>query len=256
MTLERSLFSVRRLAAGAFACVAVLWLSGCSSTYLTPGPKADLQEETPADLQAGFAAKPTLKFPASIVAMHVQGPAYNNFALGRRGGAVDGGGRYTVVTTRDDAEQAELERLGKLPQVAGLASVNRMLLPERISSERDLRVAASRLQADVVWLYTFDTRFFDNDQAKPLTVVTLGLAPTHKISVSTVASALLVDTRTGYVYGAYEATAQAQTLASSWGSQDSTDEQRQLTERDAFSKPTAEFSRSWPGLVARHSAGS
>lgn len=230
----------------------VLALSGCAQSYYTPGPKAELAGLAPVDMEASFAAKPTLRFPASIVAMHVQGDGYSNYATRRQGGAVSQGGGYAVITTRDDAEQAELDRLGQLPQVAGMVSVNRMLLPPTQLGERELRMAASRLQADLVWLYTFDTRFFDHEQASSLKVISLGFLPTRKITVTTVASGLLIDTRTGYVYAASEATAQAQTLASAWGSEDSADEQRRISEREAFAKLAAEFTRAWPGLIARH----
>lgn len=136
--------------------------------------------------------------------------------------------------------------------MAGIVTLNRMLLPEHLESDRDLRAAASRLQADLLFLYTFDTAFFDNDVAKPLTVVTLGLSPTRRISAATTCSALLLDTRTGYVYSAYEATERTETLSTSWGSSDSADEARRNNEREAFKKVTDEFVNTWPRLLERH----
>jgi hypothetical protein len=127
-----------------------------------------------------------------------------------------------------------------------------MLLPEKLESDQDIRVAASRLQADLVFLYTFDTSFFDTDVAKPLTVITLGLSPTRKISTVTTASALLVDTRTGYIYSAYEATEKAQTLATSWGSRDSADETRRKTEQEAFRKLVDDVVVTWSKVLERH----
>lgn len=113
-------------------------------------------------------------------------------------------------------------------------------------------IAAVRLQADLVLIYTFDTAFFDIDKAKPLSVITLGLSPTRKITSTTTASALLIDTRTGYIYSAYEASSQAETLATSWGSRDAADEQRRSSERSAFGKLVDETEKSWPRLLERH----
>ena len=228
----------------------LLLLSGCA-TYIPPGAKADLQVFAPADIQAGFAAKPTNPFPASIAVVRVQAPTYSNYNLQQRGGNY-GSGRYSVILTKEAGEDLQLERVGKLPQVAGLVSINRMLLPERLESDRELRTAASRLQADLTLLYTFDTAFFDTDIAKPLTVITLGLCPTRKISAATTCSALLIDTRTGYVYSAYEATERRETLSTSWGSRDSADEARRGNEQEAFKKLIDEFVTTWSKVLERH----
>lgn len=227
-----------------------VFLSGCA-TYMPPGAKADLQVFAPPDIQAGFEAKPTNPFPASIAVVRVQGPTYSNYYLQHRGGSY-GSGRYSVVLAKELGEDSELARVSALDKVAGLVSINRMLLPERFESDKDIRGAASRLQADLVFLYTFDTSFFDTDVAKPLSVITLGLSPTRKISAVTTCSGLLIDTRTGYVYSAYEVTERAETFASSWGSRDTADETRRNTEREAFKKLVDEFAGTWPKLLERH----
>ena len=229
--------------------IAIL-MSGCA-TYIPPGAKADLQAFAPPDIQAGFAAKPTNPFPASIAVLRVQAPTYTNYYLQQRGGSY-GSGRYSVILAKEAGEDLQLERVSKLPQVAGLVTINRMLLPERLEGDKEIRGAASRLQADLVFLYTFDTSFFDTDQAKPLSVITLGLSPTRKISAVTTCSALLMDTRTGYIYSAYEATERAETFSTSWGSRDTADEARRNNERDAFKKLIDEFATTWPRVLERH----
>jgi len=229
--------------------IAIL-MSGCA-TYIPPGAKADLQAFAPPDIQAGFAAKPTNPFPASIAVLRVQAPTYTNYYLQQRGGSY-GAGRYSVILAKEAGEDLQLERVSKLPQVAGLVTINRMLLPERLEGDKEIRGAASRLQADLVFLYTFDTSFFDTDQAKPLSVITLGLSPTRKISAVTTCSALLMDTRTGYIYSAYEVTERAETFSTSWGSRDTADEARRNNERDAFKKLIDEFATTWPRVLERH----
>ena len=224
-------------------------LSGCS-TYLPPGAKADLQTFAPANIQQGFAAQPTNPFPASIAAVRVQAPTYSNYYLQRNGGKY-GGGRYSVIIAREVEEAVQFDRLGRLQGIAGLVALNRMLLPERLDSDREIREAASRLQADLVFLYTFDTTFIDADAAKPLSVITLGLSPTRKITAIATVSGLLIDTRTGYIYSAYEVTEKAETVSTSWGTGDAADGVRRKTETAAFKKLVDEFEVSWPKLIAR-----
>lgn len=225
-------------------------ISGCA-TYIPPGAKADLQAFAPPDIQAGFAAKPTSPFPASIAIVRVQAPTYTNYYLSQYGG-IYGSGRYSVVLTKEAGEDLQLERVTKLPQVAGLVSINRMLLPERLEGDRELRLAASRLQADLVFLYTFDTSFLNTDVATPLTVITLGLSPTRKIFVVTTCSALLMDTRTGYIYSDYEVTLRRQTLSTSWGSRGAADAARRNNEQQAFRELVDDLVASWPKLLVRY----
>jgi hypothetical protein len=231
-----------------------LGLAGCNH-YIPPGPKADLQSLAPTDIQAGFAAKPSRPFPAAIAVVRLQGSGYRNHYVDQNGG-VYGSGRYSVVLAREVEEQKELDRITQLPQVAGVIGLNRMLLPANLENEQQLREAASRLQADMILLYTFDTAFFDHDAARPLSVITLGLSPTRKITAMTTASALLVDTRTGYIYSAYETTEREATLATSWNTSDTADEARRATEKRAFAKLVDEFSASWPKLLERYQAKS
>ena len=235
------------------SCVAVLtaaFFTGCS-TYLPPGAKADLQAFAPPSVQDGFAAKPTAPFPASIAVVRVQAPTYSNYHL-RTNGGQHGNGRYSIITTREVEKPAQIERLAALPSVAGIVALNRMLLPQTLEGDREIREAAARLQADLIFLYTFDTAFYDHDAAKPLTVITLGLSPTRKITAVTTLSALLLDTRTGYIYSAYEVTERASTVSTSWGSSDSADLTRQGNESRAFEKLVGEVTTSWPRLLARH----
>lgn len=228
----------------------LLFLSGCAA-YIAPGAKADLDAFAPPDIQAGFAAKPTNPFPASIAIVRVQAPTYTNHYLQQYGGR-HGSGRYSVILAKEAQEDLQLERIGNLQQVAGVVSINRLLLPERLEGDREIRAAASRLQADLVLLYTFDTAFFDTDVAKPLTVITLGLSPTRRIAAVTTCSALLIDTRTGYIYSAYETTERAQTHSTSWSTSDSADETRRSNEREAFKKLVDELIATWPKVLARH----
>ena len=238
-----------RLALRLFALGAVL-LAGCSS-YIPPGARADLQAFAPGNIREGFAAKPVAPFPAAVAVVRVQAPDYSNYYL-RAAGGVFGKGRYSVVTTREVEDDAQIQRLAGLPKVAALTGISRMLLPENLQTDKEIREAASRLQADMVFLYTFDTAFFDTDVARPLTVITLGLSPTRRITATTTVSALLLDTRTGYVYASFDATSRTETLSTSWGSSDTADEARRHNEKDAFGKLVDAVVAAWPALLQRY----
>jgi hypothetical protein len=231
------------------AAVALI-LSGCA-TYVTPGAKAELQSFAPPDIQQGFAVAPTNPFPASIAAVRVQASDYSSYSIERHGGSY-GRGKYSVILTREVGEDLQLERVGKLDQVAGIVSINRMLLPERLDGEREIRTAASRLQADLVLLYTFDTSFYDTQKSAALTAITVGMARTKRIFATTTCSALLLDTRTGYIYSAYEVTERAEGSASSWATSDSADELRRGNEQEAFKRLAEEMVTTWPKVLERH----
>lgn len=229
-----------------------LWFTGCATSYITPGAKADLQSFAPTTVQAGFDAKPTNPFPASIATARLQSATYTNYFLQQNGGLYGAGGRYSVITTKEVEDPAQFDRIGNLPQVSGVVTINRLLLPAKLESDRELREAAARLHADLVFVYTFDTAFFDSDAATPLTVVTLGLSPTRKITATTTVSGLLLDTRTGYVYSAYEATEREAIRSTAWGSLMAADKARQATESRAFVKLIDEVTKAWPKLLKSH----
>jgi len=241
---------MRRVFIRLFLAAGLASLTGCAS-YIAPGARADLQAFAPASIQEGFAAKATAPFPASIAFVRVQAPTYTNYRLQQAGGAY-GSGRYSVITTREVEDESQIERIARLPQVTGITSINRMLLPQKLEGDKELREAAARLQADLLFVYTFDTAFFETDLAKPLTVISLGLSPTRKVYVATTLSALLIDTRTGYVYSTYETTKKAETLSTSWGSSNAADEARRENERQAFEQLVGEFANAWPRLLERH----
>jgi hypothetical protein len=160
--------------------VGIALLSGCAS-YIPPSGRADLAALSNPSMQESFAAKPAAAFPASIATVRVQAPRYQSYYTQREGG-VYGQGRYSVITVKEVEEDADIERIAKLPQIGGLITISTLLLPSSLQSDRELREAAARLKADMVLLYTFDTSFHDNDASVALSVVTLGLSPRDECS--------------------------------------------------------------------------
>lgn len=205
-------------------------------------------------MQESFAAKPAAIFPASIAMTRIQAPHYRNFYTDREGG-VYGQGRYSVMTVKELGEDEALSEIAKLPEIGGMTGISTLLLPPNLQSDKELREAAARLKADMLLLYTCDTSFHDNERAVPLAVISLGLSPTHQVSVRVTASALLMDTRTGFIYAALESNEKRQLTTSAWQSSSSADRARQMAEEAAFKALMAEFKKSWPQIVLRAKQG-
>jgi hypothetical protein len=236
-------------------------LAGCSS-YRVPGRGANLNllaardattesgqptdsaENTGRDIEL-VERKPTASFPAHVAVVRVQEPGYESMT--NKG---IGAGRYSVVTVRDIETDEDFERLGKLADLAQIAPLSRLLLPSLFESDKELRQAAARLQADMLLVYTVDTSFLDTNKSTVLGLVTLGLGPSVDVRVITTVSALLLDTQTGYIYGTVEETAREQATAGALSTKETCDRLRLKTERQAFHSFLSEFESLWPRVVA------
>ena len=151
-------------------------------------------------------------FPATLALVRVQESGYRSESA-----SSVGQGAYSVVTTRDIETEKDLDTISKLPGVGGVATLNRLLLPQSLSSDLDLREAAAKLQTEAILLYTIATEFSDNEVFAPLTTLTLGLAPNKRYKINSTASAILMDTKTGYIYGALEESQTRSGLTIAWG---------------------------------------
>lgn len=229
--------------------LSVFLLAGGCTSYHTPGRAADLAVFGDAKVRDAYARKPVAPMPARIAVVRVQESGYRSHSVGSYGR-----GAYSVVTARDVETDDDFRRLGKMSDVAGLVPLNRLLINQQLDTDEDLRQAAASLQTDMLLIYTFDTAFSVEDAMRPLNVVTLGLFPTQNARVTTTASALLVDVRTGYIYATAEATSRNAALANSWTSDDAVDKSRRETERSAFVDLVGEFEHVWPRVAAERKA--
>jgi hypothetical protein len=244
-------FRVRSLLIAMFLCPLAV---GCAASYATPGRAAPMQlfgaekdQLSDASVVRMIDRRPLAKLPARIAYVRVQAPGYaSETAQGW------GTGAYSIVTQRDIENEDKILSglIARLPRVNGLAPISRLLLPEALHSDLDLREAAAALHADMVLIYTLDTSFHVQDAAAPLTVVTLGLSPNQVAHVNCTASAVLLDTRNGYVYGIAESTEQQEQLASAWTSEAAVDQTRRRVEGKAFAKLATELEQTWTGVVA------
>jgi hypothetical protein len=242
-----------RAFSGLIVAAAGFLLTGCAH-YITPSGRADFTAMTSPAIRESFAAKPTAQFPVGIAAIRVQAPYYHSYYTDQEGGVFNGQ-NFSVIVVKEAEDDTDIKRLESLPDVSGIISISRLLLPPHLRSEQDLREAAARLKAEMVLLYTFDTTFHDNDAAPALSLVTLGLSPTRHISVHVTASALVLDTRTGFVYAAFEASEKRTPYSTSWGSRETADRARRDAEKSAFKALVGEFEKNWPAIVERAKKG-
>ena len=229
-----------------FAVAICLVLGGCA-TYTTPGAGVAVGSlsSVDQDIAEALSTEPTASFPARIALARVQAPGYvsdSNSCFGR--------GRYCVVTARDIESEEDLGRIKSMNGVAGAISMNRLLLPEELNSIKDLRLAAAKLKADMVLVYSLDTRFsVDSKPLGPLAVVSLGFIKNKNAKVATTASAVIFDVRTEFVYGAAEFTASEDQQATIWSSGAVIESARISTEQQAFNGLIDEIEKLWKGIT-------
>ena len=81
------------------------------------------------------------------------------------------------------------------------------------------------------------------------------MSPTLKVFVHVADSALLIDTRTGFIYSALEANEKREVRTNAWESRETADRARRDAERAAFKGLVGEFEKSWAGIVERAKKG-
>jgi len=258
------------LAVAAFAATLVLG-TGCQS-YTVPGRAADLSQfalDGQGDSRAAqtlgveelLARQPMASFPTTLAVVRVQAPGYGRNPWGNSSGQVTtfGDGAFTVVTSRGPGEEEALQRLTKLPQVASVAAVNGLLVPARLDSELDLRRIGAQLHSDLMLFYTLDTTAETHQRWTFVNVVagiaSLGLLTRQDTRLAATAAAILVDTRTGYVYGTAESTARREPAHSLYGADDELEKERLKVEGEALAHLSENLERTWTGVLAAYGPG-
>ena len=223
-------------------------LGGCAASYVTPGGPARLDAIDRADIAQVASRQPAASFPARIAVVRVQAADYRSSTAEPLAT-----GRFSVVPTKELISDDELRAIGEWDNVAAVAPLSKLLLPAKLESVEDLRLAAAKLQADVLLVYTIDTSFRVQGRGYgPLAVLSLGLVPDRDAYVTSTASAIFVDVRTGFVYGVAEATEKDSGLTNAWSSSDTVDAKRIAAEREACRQLLTEARQTWSGIVAEH----
>ncbi|HIG29640.1 MAG TPA: hypothetical protein EYQ50_18320 [Verrucomicrobiales bacterium] len=244
VTMKSKLTRISRYVSG---FLVVQLLIGCAA-YITPGSGINLESIRDKSIREQFEKEPAAPFPATIAVVRVQQSGY--YSMGNEGHGI---GVFSVVTTRDVEKDEHFKLLTSLPQVAGIAPLNRLVIPARLRSVEDLRFAAAGLHSDMLLLYTIDTSFkIKNRYIRPLTQISLGFLPNKEASVRTIVSSILYDVRTGFIYGLTEASGTTSVMANTWSKKRLIEKSRLLNEEKTFDGFVTEFTKTWSGVILEY----
>ena len=231
------------------SCALLLSVLLCScATYMTPGTGVSIPAITTPAVAEAMSRKPAATFPARLVIVRVQGAGYQSYTSHGYGR-----GNYSVITTRDIETEADFTRLAAMPDVADVGGVSRLLVPAVLNSADDLRQAGAALQADIVLMYTIDTAFrTDTQQIGPMQLVSLGFFPNKKAKVASTCALAFIDTRTGFIYGVAESTANEEQRSDMWNKEEAIESARAKAERAAFTAALGEAEKLWGSIRSRY----
>lgn len=231
----------------AAAVVAALLCAGCAS-YTTPGGPAKFADIGRSDAATEGVRLPSPHFPARVAVVRVQAPQYKSFTSDSYGK-----GRYSVVSTQELLTDDAVQAMAKWPSVEGITPLSPALLPAKLETLDDLRLAAAKLQADIMLICTMDTVFELHGKAvEPMKSLPLGDKPGDDAALRSIASVEFTDVRTGFSYGSAQVSASASDLGSAWGKPERVDAKRIDTERAAFTQLLAEAQKTWEGIATRY----
>jgi hypothetical protein len=227
-------------------------LISCSQKYITPGGSVKISELADADILKILANKPASEFPVNIAVARIQTTDYTNYRY-RRMHSPQPQDKFSMILTRDVTEEEAFEKFSKMEGVKQASPFNRLLLPYNYSSIKDLRLAAAKMKAGMLLVYTFDTQFVvDTKNYGPQNVIALGYLKNKEVKVVTTASVALFDVQTEYLYGLAEATQTETKKANAWKKLDEVDNLRTATEKKAFDKLTGEIEKMWKGVMEEY----
>lgn len=237
----------------AFLLGIILLAASSCTTYVTPGGAVKISELADEDISKLLSNKPTSEFPVNIAIARVQDQRYTNYKY-RSNQYSEPQGNFSLILTRDAGEDEAFEKLKELSGVKQASPFNRLLLPYSYKSIKDLRLAAAKMKAHMLMVYTFDTEFvIDTKNYGPQNVFSLGYLKNKDVKVVTTASVAIFDVQTEYLYGLAEATANEHKRSNAWKKQDQVDNLRIETERKAFTSLMSEIEEMWAGVVKEYS---
>jgi len=238
-----------------YALALIALASSCSLKYVTPGSDVKISTLADEDISKLLSNKPTSDFPVSIAIARIQHPLYTSYSYHRDHRSLNAPGQnFSLILTRDAGEDEGLKKLNDMSGVRQAAPFNRLLLPYNYKSIKDLRLAAAKMKANMLLVYTFDTEFkIGTKNYGAQNIFSLGYLKNKEVKVVTTASMALFDVQTEYLYALAEATENENKKANAWKKQDEVDNLRLSTERKAFEKMIAEIQTMWPAVVKEYS---
>lgn len=197
------------------------------SLPVTPGPSGAIQENSN--------ARPTVRFPARVAVARIE----------------SSGGGFRMIPETDVEQSEHAAAASALPGVAGIVSLNRVALVSSVKSYRELDTEARKVGADLVAVYRFETSERSNDLFIPLSIATLGLAPTNTFTTVATATLIVRDARTGYLYGVLEESATDKGLTAGMDVYNAQERSKQHAKKEALDKLTEKLPRFWETVRAK-----
>lgn len=194
------------------------------SLPVTGGPSGATQENSN--------ARPTVRFPARVAVVRIEGSH----------------GGFRMIPETDVEQDEHVAVAAALPGVAGIVSLNRVALVSEVKSYRELDAEARKVGADLVAVYRFEASNRSSDAFVPLTVATLGLAPTNSFKTAATATLMVRDARTGYLYGVLEETATGKGVTAGMDVYNATERSKERAKKEALDKLTAKLPGFWEGV--------
>lgn len=232
--------------------IVLVFFQSCATKYTTPGSSVKISELADEDISKLLSNKPTAQFPATIAIARIQSPRYTNWRY-QNAQYHSPNGNFSLVLTRNSVEEDAFEKLSELNGIKQASPFNRLLLPYNYKSIKDLRLAAAKMKAGLLLVYTFDTEFkVDTKNYGPQNVFTLGYLKNKEVKVITTASVAIFDVQTEYLYGLAEATSSDSKRSNAWKKQDEVDALRLKTEAEAFNKLTEEIESLWAEIISEY----
>lgn len=215
------------------ACV--MSLAACNEYYTPPSTSLPMTQGPSDAPQDSPNARPTVRFPARVAVARIE-KSGNYFHLDS--GAVE-------------EDPAHAAKAASLPGVRALVPLNRVALTGSVKSYRELDREALKLGADLLVVYRYDTEVAVNDRFEPLTIATLGIAPTVKHKTTSVVTLLVRDARTGYIYGVMEERADHQGLTTAITLYGSERNAKEATRKQAMDRLMERLPGFWNGILAK-----
>lgn len=226
------------------APVTLVLCAGCAS-YDAPGGPAPLGALAAGVAPAHELVQPAPGVPVRVSHVRIQAADYESLTA-----QPVAAGRFSVAPDAIDREA--LQPLLQWPLVAEAEPLRAALLPAELDSLDDLRLAAAKSLADVLLVYTVDTRFeAEGRSVEPLDDVPLGAEAGADARIISTASAVLVDVRTGYPYGTARGSARLVDIADAWSSASALDRRRLDAERQALAALVADAERLWNAVAGQ-----
>jgi len=227
-------------------------LSSCATKYVTPGGDVKISNLADEDISKVLSNKPTAEFPVTIAVARIQAPKYTNHRYAYQN-TQPTNSNFSMILTRETDEEKQIQEIGKLKGIKQISPFNRLLLPYNYNSIKDLRLAAAKMKAQMLLVYTFDTEFIiDAKNYGPQNVFALGYLKNKEVKVRTTSSAALFDVQTEYLYGLAEATEEVEKKSNIWKQNQDVDQLRLDSEKKSFEKLSKEIEKMWGGIYQEY----